>query len=157
MRDALLILLVLFLQISSAKLFGGIFFDFLTPLLLLWSITKPFREVILWTIVTTLLVSAIYPQPFLVILTGLILAQWIFRASFFENWRRKPGLVFAAGVSFSFMWQFCGLVFASVTTELITMPLSFPPLLSSFVSAGLFTVIVFRVAMFKAELEGDAW
>ena len=54
MRDLLLIILVLFLQISSAKLFGGIFFDFLTPLLLLWSISKPMREMILWTILTGL-------------------------------------------------------------------------------------------------------
>lgn len=157
MRDLLLILLVLFLQISSAKLFGGIFFDFLTPLLLLWSITKPFREMILWTLLIGLLISAIYPQPLVVLLTGFLVAQWLWRVSFFENWRRKPGMVFAAGVSFSFMWQFCGIVFASVTTELITMPLCLPPLLSSFVSAGLFTVIVFRVAMFKAELEGKAW
>ena len=157
MRDLLLIILVLFLQISSAKLFGGIFFDFLTPLLLLWSISKPFREMILWTILTGLLVSAIYPQPLLVILTGLIMAQWLWRVSFFENWRRKPGMVFVAGVSFSFMWQICGLIFASVTTDLLSMPLCFPPLLSSFVSAGLFTVLTFRIASFKAELEGNAW
>ena len=157
MRDLLLILLVLFLQISSAKLFGGIFFDFLTPLLLLWSITKPFREMILWTLLIGLLISAIYPQPLVVLLTGFLVAQWLWRVSFFENWRRKPGMVFAAGVTFSFMWQVCGVLFAAVTTDLLSMPLCLPPLLSSFVSAGLFTVIVFRVAMFKAELEGKAW
>ena len=157
MRDLLLIFLTLFLQITAARIFGGLFFDFLTPLLLLFSITKPFKETILWTLLIGLLVSAVYPQPVLVLLTGFVVAQWHWRVSFFENWRRKPGMVFLAGVTFSFMWQVCGVLFAAVTTDLLSMPLFLPPLLSSFVSAGLFTVIVFRVAMFKAELEGRAW
>ena len=157
MRDFFLILPVLFLQITSARIFGGVFFDFLTPLLLLFSITKPFRETILWTLLIGLLISAIYPQPVLVLLTGFVVAQWLWRVSFFENWRRKPGMVFLAGVTFSFMWQICGVIFAFVTTDLASMPLCFPPLFCSFVSAGIFTVMVFRAAKFKAELEGQTW
>ncbi|MBO7543335.1 hypothetical protein J6T93_05455 [bacterium] len=157
MRDLLLVLLVLFLQISFARIFGGLFFDFLTPLLLLWSITKSVREMILWTVLTGLLVSAVFPQPLLVLLTGLIMAQWLWRVTFFESWRTRQGMVFAAGVVFSFMWQICGYIFASFTTDLILMPLCFPPLASSVVSAGLFTVFTFRVARFKAELEGKVW
>jgi len=157
MRDVLLMLAALFLQISVAKLFGGLFFDFLTPLLLLWSISRTFGRMIAWSVIAALLVSAVYPQPFLVIAVGFVLAQWLWRVTFFENWRSRPRLVFLAGVAFSFIWQGCGLIFALFTADLIATPLCFPPFLSSIVSAGLFTVLVFRVASFSAELEGKTW
>ena len=157
MKTLGLMLIVLFLQITSAKLFGGVFCDFLTPLLLLWTIDKKPQLMIFWTLLMGILVSLIFPQPFLVLLLSFFLAQWIFRASFFEEWRTRPGRVFLAGVVFSLFWQTCGLAYATVFADLFSTPLFFLPLVSSLLTAGLVSVLFFYCASKKAEMEGRAW
>jgi len=157
MKTLGLMLAALFLQITSAKLLGGSFCDFLTPVLLLWTIGQKPHLMVLWTLLTGLLVSLVFPQPLLVLFMGFFLAQWIFRASFFEDWRTKPGLVFLAGAVFSLIWQGCGLLYAAVFEDLLSTPLFFLPVVSSLLTAGLVSTLVFYCASKKAELEGQAW
>ena len=153
----LLMLAALFLQIAFAKLLGGNFCDFLTPLLLFWTVTQKWQLLCLWTLLTGVLVSVIFPQPVLVLLLGFFLAQWLFRVSFFEDWRARPGMVFAAGSVFSFIWQGCGFIYAAAFADILSLPLAFSPLASSILTAGLTTTLFFYTAGKKAEMEGRAW
>ncbi|MBR5900801.1 hypothetical protein IKZ40_00450 [bacterium] len=157
MSAFLLMLAALFLQIATAKLLGGNFCDFLTPVLLFWTITQKPQLLFIWTLLMGILVSVIFPQPVLVLLLGFVLAQWLFRVSFFEDWRARSGMVFAAGAVFSFIWQGCGFIYAAAFADILSSPLAFSPLLSSILTAGLMTTLFFYAAGKKAEMEGRAW
>ena len=150
-------LAALCLQIASAKLLGGGFCDFLTPVLLYWTVTQKLQMMVLWTLLTGILVSVIFPQPILVLLLGFYLSQWLFRVSFFEDWRARPGMVFAAGAVFSFIWHGCGLIYAAAFADLLSSPLAFSTLATSVLTAGLISMIFFYTASKKAEMEGRAW
>ena len=157
MSDVILIILFLACQLAVQTIFGGNFCDFLTPLLLLWAVTKPPTAVFIWTAVLGLLASALFPQAALFFLVVLLLGQWLLRATFVEEWRRRASAAFFAGLLFSAFWQGLGLLYGFFFAKPLQTPLCFPPLISSILTAGILTALIFRLTEPIKKMKGEKW
>lgn len=145
------------LQLTATELLSGTFCDFLTPLLLLWTVTRRPAEALFLTAVLGVLASAIFPQPLPFLVCSLLAAQWIWLSTFLEDWRRRPLAVFRSGLGFSLLWQGAGLVYASIFSDPLKTPLCLPAYGISALTAGALATAIFSLAAQRAEMRGERW